>query len=178
MNPVKVFARTLFSKSELAVNEVSNIYDIKINTLLGKPIDLSRYKGKHLLFVNVASKCGFTPQYKALQQLHENNNAKIQIIGVPCNQFGKQEPENANKIQEFCKRNYGVSFLITEKIEVKGKNAHPLYQWLTQKRKNGVRDSSVKWNFQKYLINKEGALVDYYFSTTSPISPKITRHLK
>ncbi len=178
MNPIKAFVGTLFSKSSGNLNTPSSIYDININTLAGKSIDLSNYKGKHILFVNVASKCGFTPQYKGLQKLHESYKDKIQVIGVPCNQFGKQEPGDANNIQEFCKVNYGVSFLITEKIEVKGKSAHPLYQWLTKKHKNGVSNSSVKWNFQKYLISPEGKLIDYYFSTTSPSSSKITKYLK
>lgn len=178
MNPIKIFANTLFSKPTYNLNTVSSVYDIKINTLQGKPIDLSNYKDKYLLFVNVASKCGFTPQYKELQKLHEGYKNKLQIIGVPCNQFGKQEPGDANNIQEFCELNYGVSFLITEKVNVKGRNAHPLYQWLTKKPKNGVINSSVKWNFQKYLINPEGELIDYYFSTTKPSSYKITKHFK
>ena len=99
------------------------------------------------------------------------------IIGVPCNQFGNQEPGTAQEIQSFCQVNYGVSFLMTEKVDVKGKNQHPLYQWLTDQAKNGQSNSTVKWNFQKYLIGTNGHLVDYYFSITNPMSDKITKHL-
>ena len=158
--------------------EIDSLYSIKINALNGEPIDLSKFKGKHILFVNVASKCGFTPQYKALQELHETYQDKLRIIGVPCNQFGGQEPGNAEDISSFCELNYGVTFLITEKIDVKGKDQHPLYYWLTTKENNGIKNSKVKWNFQKYLIDPSGNFVDYYFSTTNPLSSKITNHIK
>ena len=107
------------------------IYDIEIKSLQNNPIHLSDFKGKYLLFVNVASKCGFTPQYKELEKLYNTHANNLVVIGVPCNQFGKQEPGNSDEIEEFCKVNYGVSFLITEKIDVKGKEQHPLYNWLT-----------------------------------------------
>ena len=178
MNPLKAFAATLFTKEKRVKMDINSIYDIKINALNGASIKLSDFKGKHLLFVNVASKCGFTPQYKGLQELHETYKDKLQVIGVPCNQFGSQEPGDANAIESFCEVNYGVTFLITEKIDVKGKNQHPLYTWLTQKVNNGKTDSSVKWNFQKYLVDTNGNLVDYYFSATSPTSSKIIKHLK
>lgn len=154
------------------------IYDIEIKSLQNKPIQLSNFKDKHILFVNVASKCGFTPQYKGLENLHQEYKDKLVVIGVPCNQFGKQEPGNSNEIQEFCQVNYGVSFLITEKIDVKGTNQHPLYSWLTSKSLNGKKSSSVKWNFQKYLVSPDGKLIDYYFSITKPTSSKILKHLK
>jgi glutathione peroxidase len=154
-----------------------SLYDIKINALNNQPIDLADFKGKHILFVNVASKCGFTPQYKDLQELHETYKESLVVIGVPCNQFGGQEPGSSETIQTFCERNYGVDFLITEKINVKGKEQHALYHWLTNKDLNTVKSSSVKWNFQKYLVNKDGELVDYYFSITKPQSKKITKHL-
>ncbi|MGY8908798.1 MAG: glutathione peroxidase [Flavobacteriales bacterium] len=157
---------------------MTNIYDIKINSLQGKPIDLSTYKNKFLLFVNVASKCGFTPQYKDLEELHITYKDNLVVIGVPCNQFGNQEPGNSDEIQEFCEVNYGVSFLITEKVDVKGTSQHPLFSWLTSKDYNGTKSSSVKWNFQKYLVDKDGKLIDYYFSITKPLSSKITKHLK
>ncbi len=99
------------------------------------------------------------------------------IVGIPCNQFGSQEPGSSEEIQSFCERNYGVSFLMTEKVKVKGKAMHPLYQWLTQKSMNGKSNSTVRWNFQKYLVSPDGKLVDYFYSTTGPVSSKITKHL-
>lgn len=157
---------------------MSNIYNIEMNSLQNNPIQFSDFKGKHILFVNVASKCGFTPQYKDLEELHQKYKENIIVVGVPCNQFGKQEPGSANEIQEFCQVNYGVSFLITEKVDVKGQNQHPLYSWLTIKDLNGKKSSSVKWNFQKYLVSPEGKLIDYFFSLTKPTSRKITKFLK
>ena len=155
-----------------------NIYDIEIKSLQNSPILLLDFKGKYILFVNVASKCGFTPQYKDLEKLHNSYKESLVVIGVPCNQFGKQEPGNNQEIKEFCQLNYGVSFLMTEKINVKQTNQHPLYTWLTSKRLNNKKNSSVTWNFQKYLVSPDGKLIDYYFSITSPLSSKITKHLK
>ncbi len=155
-----------------------NLYDIKIDSLQGKPIELLAFKNKYILFVNVASKCGFTPQYEDLETLSATYKDNLVVIGVPCNQFGKQEPGSADDIQEFCQVNYGVSFLMTEKIDVKGDDQHPLYTWLTSKEMNGKKSSSVKWNFQKYFLDTEGNLIDYYFSLTKPLSTKITKYLK
>lgn len=155
-----------------------SLYDIKINSLQGHPIDLHEFRGKKIMFVNVASKCGFTPQYKDLQMLQDTYKDKLVVIGVPCNQFGKQEPGNPDEIQEFCEANYGVSFLMTEKIDVKGSNQHPLYAWLTKKSLNGKKDTTVKWNFQKYLIDEEGEFLNYYYSITSPTSSRIIKYLK
>jgi len=169
---------SLFTKSQKKADPTASIYNIKINVLNGEPIQLSDYKDKYILFVNVASKCGFTGQYEDLQKLYETYKDKLMVIGVPCNQFGGQEPGSSSEIQTFCKVNYGVTFLMTEKIDVKGKNQHPLYQWLTQKSKNGNSSSSVKWNFQKYLIGKNGHLLNYYYSATKPLSNKITKYLK
>ena len=178
MNPLKAFIATLGTRPKTKKIKANSLYDIKINCLSGDPINLADYKGKYMLFVNVASKCGFTPQYKDLQVLYDAYHEKLQVIGVPCNQFGGQEPDDANTIKTFCQANYGVSFLMTEKIDVDGKNQHNLYAWLTQKVNNGVMDSSVKWNFQKYLVDPKGKLIDYFISTTSPTSKKITNHLK
>jgi glutathione peroxidase len=121
----------------------------------------------------VASKCGFTPQYKALEQLHQTYGYQLVVIGLPCNQFANQEPGDAQEIQQFCQINYGVSFLLGEKLNVKGDDQHPIYQWLTDKNKNGVKNSSVKWNFQKYLLDEHGRFVDYFYSITNPTSEKI-----
>lgn len=179
MNPIKLFIATICSLSTGFTNKPpQSIYSLSIKSISNETIDLGQYKNKYILFVNVASKCGFTKQYKDLQKLHETYNDRIVVIGLPCNQFGKQEPGNAKTIQEFCSVNYGVSFPITEKIEVKGANQHPIYQWLTNKAANGSKDSSVKWNFQKYLVNPKGELVDFYYSTTNPLSNKITKYLQ
>jgi glutathione peroxidase len=161
--------------SKATAQNTTSIYDenIKINNLEGEKIDLSSFKGKKVLFVNVASKCGFTPQYKDLQALSDKYKDKLVVVGVPCNQFGKQEPGSSEEIASFCEKNYGVKFLITEKIEVKGEGQHQLYKWLTNKTENGKVDTSVKWNFQKYLIDEEGNMLDYFMSSTKPLSDKI-----
>ena len=158
--------------------ENMSFFDVEITSIEGVPIKLENYKGKYLLIVNVASKCGFTNQYKDLQKAFEMYSDKLTILGVPCNQFAKQEPGDETMIQTFCQRNYGVTFPLTQKIEVKGKNQHPLYKWLTTKELNGKKNSTVKWNFQKYLIDPQGELVDYYYSTTNPMSKRIVKHLK
>ena len=154
------------------------IYDIEINDIYSQPIDLSHYQGKYILFVNVASKCGFTSQYKDLEKLHQNYKDKLIVIGLPCNQFGGQEPGNEKEIQNFCSINYGISFLMTEKVEVKGDRQHRLYSWLTDKKLNGKVNSTVKWNFQKYLVGPDGKLIDYFYSITKPLSSKITSVLE
>lgn len=161
-------------EKKIESNEVmENLYEIKINSLSGDAIELSKFKGKKILFVNVASKCGFTPQYEDLQKLHELHQDKLVIIGVPCNQFGGQEPGSANEIESFCQKNYGVDFLMTEKVDVKGDNQHPLYTWLTSGEKNGLKSSKVKWNFQKYLIDEEGKLLEVFMSNVKPLSKAI-----
>ncbi len=165
-------------KTNKSMQASASLYDISINSLTGEAIDLSSFKGKKILIVNTASECGFTGQYEGLQELYNTYKDKLVVIGVPCNQFGGQEPGTASEIQSFCKQNYGVTFLMTEKVDVKGENQHPLYKWLTSKELNGVSSSSVKWNFQKYLIDEKGNLIDYYYSITSPTSTKITKHLK
>ena len=156
----------------------TSVYDIQINSLIGEKIDLKEFKGKHILIINVASKCGFTPQYKGLQELHEKYKNKLVVIGVPCNQFGSQEPGTSAEINSFCQKNYGVEFIITEKIDVKGATQHPLYFWLTDKSENGVSSSSVKWNFQKYLIGPNGNFIDVFYSITKPNSQKIINYLE
>ena len=151
-----------------------SFYDIKLNDINGKKIDLKSFEDKYILFVNVASKCGFTSQYTDLEKLHQQYQNDLVVIGLPCNQFGGQEPGDAEEIKNFCSSNYGVTFIISEKIEVKGEGMHPLYQWLTQKDLNGKTSSTVKWNFQKYLVNKSGKLLNYFYSMTGPLSNKIT----
>ncbi|MDN3643764.1 glutathione peroxidase [Lutimonas halocynthiae] len=168
-------AKLVSSKSKDTIKQ--SIYDIAINSLNGQPISLHDFEGKKILFVNVASECGFTKQYKDLQALSDQFQDSLVIIGSPCNQFGRQEPGDATQIQKFCELNFGVKFLLTEKIDVKGSKQHPLYKWLTTKSLNNKKSSSVKWNFQKYLVDDKGRLIDYYFSITNPLSSKITKHL-
>jgi len=162
----------------MSVSNLNSIYDIKINDISGEPIELSDFKDKYLLFVNVASKCGFTDQYKDLQELHEKYKDDLVVVGLPCNQFGNQEPGNEQEISQFCQINYGVTFILTEKIEVKGSNQHPIFKWLTDKNLNGVKSSSVRWNFQKYLLDPSGNLIDYWYSITNPLSKKIIKHIQ
>ncbi|WP_439151790.1 glutathione peroxidase [Winogradskyella sp.] len=179
MNPLKAFVGTLATTDkDIVYNTSKPIYNIEINSLQGNPIDLSEFKGKKMLFVNVASKCGFTPQYRELQELYDTYKDNLVVIGVPCNQFGKQEPGTSEDIEEFCQVNYGVTFPITEKIDVNGSNQHPLYTWLTKKFINGKQNSSVKWNFQKYLVDEQGEFIDYFYSITKPLNTRITKYLK
>ena len=135
------------------------IHQFKLKGLNGGEVDFADFAGKKILIVNVASECGYTPQYAQLQELAEEMKEDVVVIGCPCNQFGGQEPGSAEQIQQFCQVNFGVTFPLTEKLEVKGANTHPLYQWLTQKSKNGVADSEVSWNFNKYLIGEELSLI-------------------
>jgi glutathione peroxidase len=174
---MKIIDKAKLPTSKSIETKRQYIYDIAINAIDGKPISLLEFEGKKILFVNVASQCGFTKQYKELQALSDKYQDELVVIGLPCNQFGKQEPGDASQIQEFCELNFGVKFLLTEKIDVKGSNQHPLYKWLTSKDLNRKRSSSVKWNFQKYLVDDKGNLIDYYYSITKPMSSKITKHL-
>jgi len=150
-----------------------SIYDFKVVGLDGGTIDFSQFKGKKILIVNTASKCGFTPQYKALEKLYEKYKGNLVIVGFPANNFFYQEPGSNEKIATFCKENYAVTFPMAAKISVKGKSIAPIYQWLTEKKYNGYGDSHVKWNFQKYLVNEKGALVHIFYSSTAPDSPEV-----
>lgn len=147
---------------------MTTVYDFSAKTITGEDKSLKEYEGKVLVIVNTASKCGFTPQYKELEALYEKyNDQGFEILGFPCNQFMKQEPGTEADIQEFCQMNYGVTFPMFSKIDVKGKNAHPLFQYLT-KNTSGVLSSEVKWNFTKFLINKKGEVVNRFAPATSP----------
>ena len=152
----------------------SGFYDLKVKTLEGKDFDFSSLKGKKVMIVNTASKCGYTPQYKDLEEVYEKYQDNLVIIGFPANNFLSQEPGSASEIRKFCTENYGVTFPLMAKISVKGDDMHPLYRWLTSKDKNGVMDSEVKWNFQKYLIDENGKLVDVVYSREKPNSDKVT----
>ncbi len=155
-----------------------NLYDIKIPALVGDSIiDMAQFKGKKILFVNVASKCGYTSQYSDLEKLNQTYKNKLVIIGCPCNQFMGQEPGNATEIAQFCSSTYQVTFRMTEKLNVLGKNQHPLYQFLTQKSNNKIDDFTVTWNFNKFLIDENGKLLKYFGSGVSPMSNDITSFL-
>ena len=174
---MKNIITSLLLFSNVLIGSAQSIYDSKINTIDGVSIDFNDFKGKYILFVNVASKCGFTKQYAQLEELYQAYKNDLVVIGLPCNQFGGQEPGDAQEIKSFCTENFGVSFIITEKINTKGPELHPIYAWLTDKKLNGKINSTVKWNFQKYLLNKDGKLIYYFNSTTSPMSSKITKQL-
>jgi len=156
-----------------------SIYDFKVKDIDGKDFDLSSLKGKKVLIVNTASKCGYTPQYKQLEEVYKKyGGANFTVIGFPANNFGSQEPGTNQEIEEFCEKNYGVTFKMMSKISVKGDDADPVYQWLTSKSKNGVMDSDVKWNFQKYLIDENGKLVEVLESKVKPDDEKIVSWIK
>ena len=150
-----------------------SIYDFKVESLNGGTIDFSQFKGKKILIVNTASKCGFTPQYEALEKLYKTHTDRLVIVGFPANNFLFQEPGSNDKIADFCKENYGVSFPMAAKISVKGRKMAPIYQWLTEKKYNGYEDSKVRWNFQKYLINEHGELIAVFAPNVAPDNQKI-----
>lgn len=155
------------------------IYQFKVQDLYGKPFDFSQLKGKKVMIVNTASECGLTPQYEELQKLYELfQDSDFEIIGFPANNFGGQEPGSDEEIAQFCEQNYGVSFPMMSKISVKGADMHPIYQYLTQKSQNGVQDSEVQWNFQKYLLDEEGQLVKVVEPRTLPTDPEIIDWLR
>jgi glutathione peroxidase len=149
------------------------IYEFNVRTLEGEEMTLEKYKGKKMLIVNVASECGYTPQYKNLQTLHEKYKDKLVVIGFPSNDFGSQEPGSGTQIREFCTKNYGVTFQMMEKITVKGDKMHPLYYWLSHKEENGVSSDTPRWNFCKYLVDENGHLLKYFNSRVDPLSEEI-----
>jgi len=170
-----VFLLMLFST--VTFSQATGFYDFKVKTLDGGTFDFSSLKGKKVMIVNTASKCGNTPQYKDLETLYENNKDVLVIIGFPANNFANQEPGTAVEIRKFCTENYGVTFPMMEKISVKGNDMAPIYKWLTSKSENGVMDSEVKWNFQKYLINESGKLVEVIEPKEKPTSDKVAAWL-
>ncbi|HQW83142.1 MAG TPA: glutathione peroxidase [Ferruginibacter sp.] len=158
-------------------NPGKSIYDFKVEALDGSTIDFSAYKGKKILIVNTASKCGYTPQYKELEDLYEKYKNKLVIVGFPANNFGAQEPGTNTEIKEFCQKNYGVSFPMAAKVSVKGDDTAPIYQWLCNKNQNGVLDAEIKWNFGKFLLDEKGKLLNYFPSKVTPLSEEITGKL-
>jgi glutathione peroxidase len=155
-----------------------SIYDFKVPGLDGKEIDFAQYKGKKILIVNTASKCGYTPQYEELEKLYKQYKGKLVIIGFPANNFGGQEPGSNAEIGEFCKKNYGVTFPMAEKVSVTGEDIHPLFKYLTEEaQKLGTQEPVIKWNFTKFLVDENGKLVKVFPSKVKPLSEEITVYL-
>lgn len=171
MGLLAVFSGKLFSGSRKA-DIPGSVYDFTLTGLDGTPVDFSRYRGKNLLIVNTASKCGYTPQYAELQKLHELHGDKVEVLGFPANNFLWQEPGTNDQIAAFCKKNYGVTFTMFEKISVRGADQHPLYQWL-----QAASGEKPTWNFCKYLINKKGEVVAFYGPKVSPLDEVILKHI-
>ena len=163
--------------SETRPTDLQSFYDIKAKTIDGEIISMEKYRGKKTLIVNVASKCGFTPQYEDLQKLYEMHIDNLAILGFPSNDFLWQEPGTNEEIKNFCKRNYAVTFQMFEKVHVNGKKQHPIYYWLSDSKLNGWNDNTPSWNFCKYLIDEEGNLIEFYKSKIEPTDTLITRHL-
>lgn len=168
-------ASTIKSKPDNSMETVKTpFYDLEATTIDGKPFRFSELKGKKVLIVNTASRCGYTPQYKQLQSLHEQYGDKVVVLGFPCNQFGAQEPGSEAEIASFCQKNYGVTFQMFAKVNVKkGEGQHPVYYWLTHKEENGWNEQEPTWNFCKYLINEQGELVKFFGSAVSPLSQEL-----
>lgn len=162
----------------VTTTQAQSIHNFTVKSIDGKTLNLASFKGKKILIVNTASKCGYTPQYEALEKVYEQYKDKLVIIGFPCNQFGGQEPGTNEEIVAFCKKNYGVSFPLADKIDVKGDNIAPIYQWLTTKSKNGILDASISWNFNKFLIDENGKMIAYFPSNVKPDSETILSYLK
>jgi glutathione peroxidase len=148
---------------------MTSLYDITVDDIHGKPVKLSRYKGKVLLIVNTASECGFTPQYKGLEQLYGKLHGKgLEVLGFPCNQFGGQEPGSEKEIEQFCELNYGVTFPMFAKVDVNGAKASPLFQHLKSAKRGLLGSEAIKWNFTKFLVDREGNVVERYAPNTEP----------
>ena len=146
-----------------------SLYDISVNDIKGKPVKLSKYKGKVLLIVNTASECGFTPQYKGLEALYEKFHGKgLEVLGFPCNQFGAQEPGDEKAIEQFCELNYGVTFPMFAKVDVNGDDASPLFKHLKSAKKGILGSEAIKWNFTKFLVDRDGTVVERYAPKTEP----------
>ncbi len=150
---------------------MSSVYDFSANSIQGKTINLNQFKGQAMLIVNTASACGFTPQFGGLEELHKSYGPKgLVVLGFPCNQFGSQDKGSNGEIAEFCQLNYGVSFPMMEKIDVNGSGAHPLYQWLSAEAPGLLGSKAIKWNFTKFLVGKDGAVLKRYAPTDTPAS--------
>ncbi|MEJ5049041.1 glutathione peroxidase [Chryseobacterium culicis] len=170
-------------KSEISkakTNELmgKTIYDFKVESLDGKEINFADFKGKKILIVNTASECGFTPQYADLEKVYEEYKDKLVVVGFPANNFGGQEPGTNTEIGTFCQKNYGVTFPMAAKVSVKGDDTAPIFKYLTEQELNGVKNTSILWNFTKFLVDENGKLIDSFVSTTKPTDVAITKYLK
>ena len=154
-----------------------SFYDFNFKSIDGKKIDFAQYKGKKVLIVNTASECGFTPQYSELNELSEKYSDKIIVLGFPSNNFGGQEPGSNKEIENFCKANFEITFSLFEKSDVIGNDQNALYKWLSNKNENGWNDEKPTWNFNKYLINEKGELINFYSSSVSPLSEEILKQI-
>ena len=157
--------------------DAQNIYGYKVKALDGSEIDFSSFKGKKILIVNTASKCGYTPQYADLEKLYKMHKDKLVIIGFPANNFGEQEPGSNEEIKDFCQRNYGVSFPMAAKVSVKGDDIHPLFKYLVNEASKKGETDPIKWNFTKFLLDENGRLVSVFAHKVSPMSEEVTRML-
>lgn len=173
-----MFKVLLVSLVMLIAPAAKNIYSFKVKALDGGSINFAKYKGKKLMIVNTASKCGYTPQYAELQQLYDTYKDKLVIVGFPANNFGQQEPGTSAEISEFCKKNYGVTFPMADKVSVTGNDIHPLFKYLTDEAKKiGAEEPIIKWNFTKFLIDEKGKLIGVFRSKVKPMDEAITKHL-
>jgi glutathione peroxidase len=152
---------------------VGTVYDFTVKSIDGKDVRLSQYKGKKLLIVNTASECGYTPQYKELEELYKKHGDKVTVLGFPANNFGGQEPGTEQQIATFCEKNYGVTFPLFSKVSVKGDDMAPLYKFLSDKSKNGAVEEAPSWNFCKYLVDEQGHVVKFYKSKVTPMSAEL-----
>jgi glutathione peroxidase len=167
---------TLICAMMFITSAPSTVYTFKLKTIDGKDFSLAKYKGKKLLIVNTASKCGFTPQYAELQKLADQYKDKVIVVGFPANNFGGQEPGTNSEVKEFCQKNFGVTFPLSSKVSVKGDDIDPLFKYLTAE-PNPDFTGEIKWNFEKFLIDENGKLIHRYRSTTKPLSDELTKAL-
>jgi glutathione peroxidase len=159
-------------------NMQPSIHALSYTDIHGEPVKLEKFKGKKILIVNTASECGYTPQYNQLQELSQLFPENLVVIGFPSNDFGGQEPGANNEIETFCKKNYGVTFPLSEKVNINSKPVSPIFEWLTQKSKNGLGDFSVKWNFNKFLLDEDGRLIGYFESSVRPLDEAIVKYIE
>lgn len=157
---------------------MKSIYDYKVESVDGREINFADFKGKKILIVNTASECGFTPQYADLEKVSKQYAGKVVVVGFPANNFGGQEPGSNEEIGAFCQKNYGVTFPLAAKVSVKGDDIAPIFKYLTEKDLNGVKNTSIMWNFTKFLVDENGKLIDSFISTTKPTDEKIVKYFR